>query len=374
MGPKERPGTIACPSCQIADCSREYEYKIPQPRHGVSLLPLQILGHAMKVYSKSSFFPLFFAVIILTGSAKAQGNRFYNFEALELSSSELRVTVAYTYDGQAGSNNVFIHATPEEAGRIWDPRITFVEEAPLQIGDHIVTLKIEKRPNSRDFSTVGINVCMSVFSKAFHCEVFSHDKAWSAVGEDSDPSAGAGPALRRRVEPYQPSSNDSVRFIVEGSHPTGVRQITIYVNGKPIRTCSSRVCEATGGPYPAGTMRWRASAVAGNGHINEGSEARVVISSAAPVLAACTISGAATGPSSNHADIFIVFLYGPNNDNRLRAEQRIRSRQFQFRNLPDGRYRLWTDTRGESLIRVTPPTRWVHCRGGPLTGVDFHFR
>ena len=79
------------------------------------------------------------------------GNRITNFRPAEISGAELRVTVDYTFTGPAGED-VTIHATPEEAGGIFDPRTVEFDERAVEVGTHTATMTIVKRAGARDFS------------------------------------------------------------------------------------------------------------------------------------------------------------------------------------------------------------------------------
>jgi hypothetical protein len=87
----------------------------------------------------------------------------------------------------------------------------------------------------------------------------------------------------------------------------------------------------------------------------------------------CTISGAATGPRADLAQVFQLVLYGPDNDRLARARQHF-GQAYLFKNLPDGRYVIVPDTKADVAVSVSPRRQVVQCRGGSLTGANFDFR
>jgi hypothetical protein len=201
---------------------------------------------------------------------------------------------------------------------------------------------------------------------------------WSATcATDADaPSGGEGlpgPSLTTRIDPFRPTDRDRVKFIADAWHSTGVQDVTIHVNGQAAHTCTTERCEFVGGPYPAGSIRWRVSARARNGASNEGREHEVAIGPA-PATGSCAISGAATGPRADVAQVFGIALFGPDDDARLRERQPLGSGRFSFANLPDGRYLLVADTKADVSVHVNPRRHAVTCRGGAINGINFDFR
>lgn len=110
-----------------------------------------------------------------------------NFRAVDLSSAVLQVTVDYTYTGGAPQGEVSIHATPEEAGGVFDPRTVDFDELPVQSGTHTVSLTITRREGARDFTSVAVRVCMSTPGRALLCQDFPHQKTWKAVAPPPPP-------------------------------------------------------------------------------------------------------------------------------------------------------------------------------------------
>jgi hypothetical protein len=110
-----------------------------------------------------------------------------NFRVVNVSSAQLRVTVDYVFLGTEATGPVSIHATPEEAGGVFDPRVVEFEEVPVQIGRQTVSLLITKRNDARDFTSVAIRVCMSTADRAVLCRDFPHEKRWTAPVPPPDP-------------------------------------------------------------------------------------------------------------------------------------------------------------------------------------------
>jgi hypothetical protein len=201
---------------------------------------------------------------------------------------------------------------------------------------------------------------------------------WSATclaaGDAPDSGdAPPGPSLSIRIDPFRPTDRDRVKFIANARHSSGVQDVTIYVNGQAEQTCPTEHCEFVGGPYPAGSIRWRVSARARNGGINQGRDSEVAIVPGS-VAGSCAVSGAATGPRANVAKVFGIALFGPDDDARLRERQPLGSGRFSFANLPDGRYLLVAGTSADVSVHVNPPRRVVTCRGEAIGGIDFDFR
>jgi hypothetical protein len=69
-----------------------------------------------------------------------------------------------------------------------------------------------------------------------------------------------------------------------------------------------------------------------------------------------------------------VLLFGPGHADRSRDDARFDARgQIMFSGLPEGSYRLVPDARGDTLVRVRPPSRMVRCRARETTETDFEF-
>ena len=182
----------------------------------------------------------------------------------------------------------------------------------------------------------------------------------------------AGPALNMRATPYEPTERDKLQFSVEASHSQGVESIEIFVNGQSAKRCRSKNCVFSGGPYRAGTINWYVIARSNNGGVNETRPSAITIGSVT-VVGNCSISGRATGSKASSSDAFFVSLSGPNS-NAYRDSTAFRSNRYSFTGLPEGRYYLSVDTRGDLPVRVSPANRTVDCRTSGVTDANFEFR
>lgn len=113
--------------------------------------------------------------------AQPPTNSIGNFRAIDVSSVELRVTVDYTYSGELGTTAALIHATPEEAGGVFDPRSVDSENLPLRVGAHTAVFVIRKRSAHGSFTSINVRVCMSKSGRGFLCKAFPHKKTWAAA-------------------------------------------------------------------------------------------------------------------------------------------------------------------------------------------------
>jgi len=141
----------------------------------------------------SSCFAILIAPLFLTpavgnpdAAARQGANSIRNFRAASPSTAELRVTVDYTYAG-ANSGEITIHATPEERGGVFDPRLVDYDEIPVQQGTHTVTLTITRREGAADFLSVTVRVCISTIDRAILCQDFPHEKRWAAAAPPAPP-------------------------------------------------------------------------------------------------------------------------------------------------------------------------------------------
>jgi len=63
------------------------------------------------------------------------------------------------------TGEITIHATPEERGGVFDPRLVDYDEIPVQQGTHTVTLTITRREGAADFLSVTVRVCISTIDR-----------------------------------------------------------------------------------------------------------------------------------------------------------------------------------------------------------------
>jgi hypothetical protein len=107
--------------------------------------------------------------------------------AVDVSSDILRVTVEYMFRGELPPGGVLLHATPQEAGNIFDPRTILFDELPVRPGVFTATLTIAKRAGARDFTSVALRVCLSTSGSAIVCEDFPHQKRWTSPAPTPTP-------------------------------------------------------------------------------------------------------------------------------------------------------------------------------------------
>lgn len=133
-------------------------------------------------------------------------NSIRNFRAIDLSSAVLQVTVDYTYTGGVAQGEVSIHATPEEAGGVFDPRTVDFDELPVQSGTHTVSLTITRREGARDFTSVAVRVCLSTPGRALLCQDFPHQKTWTAVAPPPPPEPAPPAPVAPEPAPVAPEA------------------------------------------------------------------------------------------------------------------------------------------------------------------------
>ena len=81
------------------------------------------------------------------------------------------------------------------------------------------------------------------------------------------------------------------------------------------------------------------------------------------------------GARADAADIFSIFLSGPDDERLYRAQARFGADgRYRFSNLPEGRYWLSVDSKADVGFGPNPSRRTVSCQGRGPSGVDFEFR
>jgi hypothetical protein len=111
-------------------------------------------------------------------------SRIDGLRVIESSDAQLGVVVSYFYDGAFGAEGVLLHATPEEAGGVFDPRVVDFDEEPVIAGSKEARLTITKVPGARDFESVAVRVCMSTAEAAIVCRGFPLHKSWRAAAAE----------------------------------------------------------------------------------------------------------------------------------------------------------------------------------------------
>jgi hypothetical protein len=98
-----------------------------------------------------------------------------NFQAKEISSAELLVSVDYYYE-KFDTSDLAILATTNGIGNIDD-------EAPLRHGNNTVSLKLRIRATSSEFTSSSIRVCISTPDSAILCKDFAYTKKWTPIAD-----------------------------------------------------------------------------------------------------------------------------------------------------------------------------------------------
>jgi hypothetical protein len=111
-------------------------------------------------------------------------NEIRRVRVASVSGHELRVVVDYAYDGDHGTNDIFIHAAALEEGDELRHRVpgTSFPFAPIGVGDGSVTISIAKQSDTGPSVSTRVKVCMvSIKSRsAFACQIFPYFKAWDS--------------------------------------------------------------------------------------------------------------------------------------------------------------------------------------------------
>jgi hypothetical protein len=180
-------------------------------------------------------------------NAQSAENNIRNFKLTDISSTEIEITLDYHYAGGFGTQDVFIHATPEEAGGVFHPQNVEFDEAPVQLGDNTAKLRVKKRFDSQDFTSVQIRVCMSTLTDAILCKNFPHTKRWSTTDASIPPDVSpplpraaklARERLAERIAPAQEEmrkrpvvQTERVEELSRGPRAEGVVERTIRPDG-----------------------------------------------------------------------------------------------------------------------------------------------
>lgn len=121
-------------------------------------------------------------------------NQIGTFRAESVSGRELAVTVDYSYGGDYGEQDIFLHAVAlREEG--WQSRVpgTSFPGAPVAVGKGRVTLRIVKVLESEETTSEHVKVCMVSIRKrsAFLCRTFEYAQRWDGPGP-TEASAAEG--------------------------------------------------------------------------------------------------------------------------------------------------------------------------------------
>jgi len=179
-------------------------------------------------------------------------------------------------------------------------------------------------------------------------------------------------SITSNVSPSNPIDRDRLTFSAQASHPEGVEKVTFFLGSDEIGDCETAECEVTYGPLAAGVYTWRVEALSSDGISAETTNQLSIPNSERQNN--CQISGRATGASGALAEIYLVKLYGPNNDQLLRATSEFNNGRYNFPNLAAGEYRLIVDTRKDNSVLASPADTTLSCQSNSTLTQDIGFR
>ncbi|MCW5515430.1 hypothetical protein [Muriicola sp. Z0-33] len=111
---------------------------------------------------------------------QAQGGiSIHNFNAENLSSSEIEVSVEYSFSREVDTKGMVIRAFPVMADGKANYRDVLLESHQIEVGNHNASFKISKKPGGKDFSSESIKVCMIANRSIILCEAFPFPMTWS---------------------------------------------------------------------------------------------------------------------------------------------------------------------------------------------------
>ena len=189
----------------------------------------------------------------------------------------------------------------------------------------------------------------------------------------TNPVTEVQPSTSSRISPNTPNQEDRITFSAVATHPEGVESIDIFLGNQNIHSCEGSSCNFTYGPLSPGNYTWRVDATSTNGVKSSESVNEFVISENV-VSNSCTISGTATGFAATQSSFYLVNLYGPNNDNLFREAVSFTDSQYEFTDLPSGRYLLSVDTRVDESVLASPSSITINCQRQSNLTQDFSFR
>lgn len=204
------------------------------------------------------------------------------------------------------------------------------------------------------------------------CDLVSTSALEKEPSADADTASKVEPSTSIGVIPNNPTSKDRIKFSARASHPDGIESVSFILGKKKIHTCAANECDFTYGPISKGKYSWRVEALSKSGVKNTEGKNELLVS-AAQANGTCTISGIATGTAAELSEIYLIKLFGPN-DNTVRASKEFQDGRYQFTNLPEGRYTLTVDTRADKSVLATPEATSAKCLAQENVTVNFDFR
>lgn len=213
------------------------------------------------------------------------------------------------------------------------------------------------------------------FSNDYH-GVWSADcdlVAGSTVAQASEISSPEAvvPSTRSSLSPSNPTNRDRLTFSADATHAEGIEKITFFLGSDEIGVCETTECEVAHGPLPSGVYTWRVEVTSENGVSAETTNQFSIQNIDSQNN--CQISGIATGASGGLAEIYLVKLYGPNDDQILRATSGFDNGRYQFSNLAVGEYKLIVDTRADQGVLATPANTILSCQSGSMLTQNIDF-
>ncbi|MFL7840081.1 MAG: hypothetical protein ACK2U0_13125 [Candidatus Promineifilaceae bacterium] len=188
-----------------------------------------------------------------------------------------------------------------------------------------------------------------------------------------NPTKKAGPYITSQITPRAPTEQDKIEFAAEAIHLAGVSEISHHINGRRVSICQDSRCVVKKGPFHAGKITWRVSALSVDGGETYGHERQIVI--ARKAVGSCRIAGKAVGPACILAQEYRVLLYGPDNPLNFRDSTEFDSKgRFAFPNLPEGKYRLAVESETEnSPAAINPSHLEIACTGAGINNIEIAF-
>jgi uncharacterized protein YjbI with pentapeptide repeats len=116
-----------------------------------------------------------------------------NFQAVDVSGNEMRVTVEYDYGGERGTSDVYITASALQAdGSAVPGLVDDVTFAEANVGRGSATNTLTMKQASGRFTSTHVNACITHrFSGSIICRTFQSTKSW--MGEAELSSLGTAP-------------------------------------------------------------------------------------------------------------------------------------------------------------------------------------
>lgn len=204
------------------------------------------------------------------------------------------------------------------------------------------------------------------------CDLVATSELPTDSADGADTNSQIEPSTSAGVIPNRPNTADRIKFSARAAHPDGIESVSFFVGNKKIHTCDTEVCDFSYGPLSKGKYSWYVEAVSTSGVKNSKRQNELMVSAAAS-KGSCLIEGMATGTAAELSGIYLIKLFGPN-DNTLRASKEFQDSRYQFANLPEGRYTLTVDTRADREVLATPATTTATCSAQSKVTVDFDFR